>query len=152
MQWTKTDINQYKEVTEYVDTLLVPLLPISFQMDSKIEKIVFQGELVKIFANELEKRFKGRILLTPVFTYLSDEEISQEAKRLNKWVDYAKENPFTHIFFLTFDSKWKKCEQELNGNLLWFPSIQSGDLQSDQIRALIKDQVNEVMDLIRSYW
>ncbi|MDL4840812.1 YpiF family protein [Aquibacillus rhizosphaerae] len=152
MQWNKDDIKQYIEVTEYVDTLLIPLMPFTMNMDKQVEKIVVQGELIKIFSSELERRFKGRIFLTPSFTYLSESDKGNGVEQLNKWVEEAMDNPFKHVFFLTFDAQWKKFESKMNGNLLWFPSVQSGDLNSEATKSMIKDQISQVMELIRSYW
>ncbi|MRH42412.1 DUF2487 family protein [Aquibacillus halophilus] len=152
MRWQEEDIDLYIGAKEYVDTLLIPLMPLSMDDKFDINKLTVQGELLTIFANEIEKQFKGRIFLMPTYNYMFNEESSLELTRLNNWVDKIEANPFKHIFLLTLDHQWKKHERDLAGNLLWFPAIQSGNVSSKESQVIIKDQINQLSELIRSYW
>lgn len=152
MKWSKKDIKKYINAKEYIDTILVPLIPFHLSNDNDLEKITFQGELLSIFSNEIEKELAGRVLLTPKYHYLKSARKEDEVERINTWIEDIHKQPFTHLFFITYDSGWKKSEQALNGNLLWLPGIHSGDLHSKEMQAVIRDQVEQVVDLIRSYW
>ncbi|QTM99645.1 DUF2487 family protein [Sediminibacillus dalangtanensis] len=152
MQWNKQDLGQYFTAEEYIDTLLIPLIPVTFTNQKEMEKSAAQQETGMIFVREMEKHFKGRIFLLPAYHYLASENLGAEVSRLNEWAAKASERPFKHVFFFSFDPHWKKQERNLNGNLLWLPAIQSEDTQSKETQTIIKDQVSQLTDLIKTYW
>jgi hypothetical protein len=63
-----------------------------------------------------------------------------------------QKQPFEHIILFTFDAGWKKYEKELQGNVLWLPGMQTGDLHSKEMQSVIRDQIAQVSEIIRSYW
>lgn len=152
LRWNKTDLAKYLTAKEYIDTLIVPLIPFSFSEENHFEKSAFLKEVLTLFSFEIEKELHGRVLLSPEYNYLKFNDKEEEIKRLNKWVDDAKTQPFSHIFFVTFDATWKKYEQQLEGNLLWLPGIPTGDMKSKEMRMIIVGQVEQISELIRSYW
>lgn len=153
MKWNYKDMDMYVQAKEYVDTFLVPFVPYSFSRnDEDTKKLAFHAELMDVFVNEIEKQYKGRILLAPSFTYLLDGDYSEEITKLNNIVKHAKENGFKQILFFTFDNKWKKRENLLDGTLLWVPAIKSQDLQSEESQNMIRTQIDEVLELITTYW
>ncbi|HLR79971.1 MAG TPA: YpiF family protein [Bacillota bacterium] len=152
MKWTKKDMTQYMEAKEYIDTIVIPLLPFQIAKDKESTKYASQGEVLLLLTNELERELSGRMMLIPNYSYLTSTDKSEEIDRINAFVNNIQEQPFSHIFFLTFDSGWKKFEQSLQGNLLWIPSVPSEDLYSSATHAMVKDQVSQVSELIRSYW
>ncbi|WP_077621743.1 DUF2487 family protein [Sediminibacillus massiliensis] len=152
MRWTKSDLDLYFSAEEYVDTLLLPLLPISLEDNSSMEKSSIQSESMSIFVNQMEKLYKGRIFLFPTYNYLSSADLEKETARLNEWVSKAMDKPFQHVFFFTFDHHWKKHERNLEGNLLWLPAIQSGDMHAAETQNIIKEQIAQITELIKSYW
>ncbi|MFD1038678.1 YpiF family protein [Virgibacillus byunsanensis] len=152
MKWIKSDLEQYKQAKEYVDTIVVPLIPFQLSQDDDLEKSAFQREVLSLFSKEIEKELTGRIMLMPSYNYLKNSTKDNEVERINEWVKDAKQQPFIHTFFITFDSTWKKSEQAMEGTLLWFPGIQSGDLHTKEMNTMIREQVAQIVDLIRSYW
>lgn len=152
MRWIKKDLERYVEAKEYIDTLLVPLLPFEFSNDPHIAKNAFQIEILTIFLHELEKELTGRVVLSPSYYYLKKAVKEEEIVRLNSWIADAKQQPFEHVFFVTFDATWKKEEKTMDGTLLWLPGTHSGDIQSKETAVMIRDQVEQVSELIRSYW
>lgn len=152
MKWQKEDLKQYVQAKEYIDTVIIPLIPFQFTDEHNIEKNAFQSELFSILANETEKELTGRVMLTPNYHYIKSNDLEAESRILQGWTDEIKQQPFEHIFFLTFDSNWKKNEGKLDGTLLWLPGVKSGDLHSKEMHAVIKDQVEQIGELIRSYW
>jgi len=153
MKWVTSDLLQYKTAKEYVDTLLIPLIPFQLSNDKVYEKDAFQREVLSLFVREVEKGLTGRILLTPNYNYIASKEpFVDEVDRLNAWIEHCHTQPFQYIFPITFDSSWKKHEKNINGTLLWFPGLDSGDLESKEMQSVIKGQVKQIVELIRTYW
>lgn len=152
MKWIKDDIEKYVEAKEYVDTAIIPVQAFQLSKDEQLVKDTFAGEVLSIYANEIEKELSGRLLLTPAYTFNKQSNIEKEVARLNEWVADIKEQPFDHIFILTLDLDLKKVEKDIDGNLLWFPGMQPTDLQSQESVQMIRSQIEQISELIRSYW
>jgi hypothetical protein len=152
MKWRKSDIEKYVQAKEYIDTALIPLLPFNLANDEEAKKSSFQSELLTIIVSEIEKEITGRILLLPNFYYVKDSDRNAETQRLQSWTSEAGRQGLENIFYITFDSAWKKSEKQLDGNLIWLPAIQSGDIQSKEMEPVIRDQKSQMVELIRSYW
>lgn len=154
MKWKKTDLEKYIQEKQYIDTLLIPLLPISFSTDQQLASQAFQNELLTILTNGLEQNLAGRVLLTPTYHYLklNNKIREDEMNRLNEWIKNAQNEPFKHYFLITHDLAWKKEERALDGTLLWIPTVTSGDIQSEEINRFTRDQLEQLVELIRSYW
>ena len=80
MKWTVKDLDMYIQSKEYVDTVLIPLVPITF--GGQMKRTGSMNELITILSLEIEKQMKGRILLLPTFHYLSDEMDNRAIKSL----------------------------------------------------------------------
>ncbi|QKY69197.1 YpiF family protein [Lentibacillus sp. CBA3610] len=152
MKWIKQDLQQYVQAKEYVDTIIIPLLPFQLSNDSNLEKDAFQSEILSVFNRELEKELTGRVLLAPNFHYLTSADKEAEMERVHTWVEDIQTQPFHHVFFVTSDSGWKKVEQSLQGSLIWLPATATESMKASDIQSVIRSQVKEVTELIRSYW
>ncbi|HLR66317.1 YpiF family protein [Virgibacillus alimentarius] len=152
MKWNKENLKQYVQAKEYVDTIVLPLMPFHLSQNAELEKSAFQREVLSIFLTEIEQELTGRIMLTPDYNYLKSTDKTTEVERINAWIEEITTQPFEHIFLITFDSTWKKHEESLNGHLLWLPGIQSGDLHSKEMHTFIHGQVEQISELIQSYW
>lgn len=152
MQWNKKDADQYLQAKEYIDTIITTLTPFQMSNDQELSKLAFQDEVLQIFAREITRELSGRTMQIPAYHYLKSAEKETETNRINSWIQDSTIQPFKHIFLLTFDASWKKQEQALNGNLLWLPAIQSGDIHSEEMRQQIRDQVMQISELIQSFW
>lgn len=151
MKWHSKDIKQYSKAKEFVDTLFIPLIP--FHLSSgDVEKRALQNEVMSIYANEIEQSLTGRVMLVPHYYYLSSKDLQLEVERLNEWIQSTNNELFKHVFLLTFDSTWRKFEQQLDGTLIWLPGMYSGKIYSEEVTQMISDQVEELIELIRSYW
>lgn len=152
MKWIKKDIEKYVEAKEYVDSLVIPVHPFQLSEDEKLVKDTFDSEVLSIYANEIEKELSGRLLLTPIYTYVKQADMDEEVARLNQWIKEIKKQPFNHLFVLTHDVQWKKIEQKIDANLLWIPSLKPTDLQSQEAVQMIRSQIEQISELIRAYW
>lgn len=152
MQWTKKDMELYIGSKEYIDTAIIPIIPFQLSQETNIGKSTSKREVLSIFATEIEKELSGRVLLIPNYYYLEYGDKDEEAQRLNKWTQEIQKQPFEHVFILTFDAGWKKHEKSLDANLLWVPGFQIDEQNSSNIMPLIRGQVADVIELLRSYW
>lgn len=152
MKWLQEDLGKYVSAKEYIDTAIIPVLAFQFSDDTALEKDAFYREVLSIYANEIEKELSGRIMLTPTYTYVKTADLTNEIYRLHAWIHEISTQPFKEIFILTLDPSWKKIEKEIEGNLLWLPGMNPTDLKSPEAVKLIRNQVEQISDLIRSYW
>jgi hypothetical protein len=152
MQWTKKDMELYLGSKEYIDTAIIPIIAFQMSQEANIGKSTSKRELISIFATEIEKELSGRVLLLPNYYYLEYGDKSEEAKRLNSWTGEVQSQPFKHVFILTFDAGWKRHEKDLVANLLWLPGFQVENPNSEEMRNMVRGQVADVVELLRSYW
>ncbi|MHA6251108.1 YpiF family protein [Oceanobacillus sp. CAU 1775] len=150
MKWNSEALDKYVQAKEYVDTILLPLIPFQFGDDEVSSKTAFQNEVINIFSNEIERELSGRIMVAPNYYYLKDA--TDEKDRINAWIEDMQKQPFEHIILLTFDANWKKVEKDLQGTVLWLPAVQSGDINSKEMQSMLRDQISQVSDMIRSFW
>lgn len=151
MKWTRQDLKSYIQAKAYVDTVLVPLIPVSFEkMDEDMIAIAFQKEVLDIMVLELEKEFKGRILALPPYIYESIDQ--DEVRRLNRFTEKMDKLPFRHIFYISFDQGWKVKEKDLDGTLIWIPVAKDGDIHAKVTQNMVKDHIQQIRDLIKNYW
>ncbi|NSL52281.1 YpiF family protein [Calidifontibacillus erzurumensis] len=150
MRWTSQDIKMYMQAKEYIDTIVIPLIPISLQNDAS--EICEMGEFTSILASELEREYKGRLLVLPAFTYLREEESFSLIERLNKWSQKLDGEGSKHVLFLTSDPQWKLNEKDLLGTLIWVPSISFTDLDKKYIEQVVKSQLKSIQTVVISLW
>lgn len=150
MKWISTDIDMYMKAKEYVDTIIVPLIPIS--LEDNATSICEMGEFITIMATELEREYKGRILVLPSFTYMKEENPTELVQRLNKWHDALLNGGVKQILFLTSDPDWKLNEKDLEGTLLWVPAISIQDVDKKYIEQMIKSQMKPLQTIVMNLW
>jgi hypothetical protein len=150
MKWIPQDIETFLKAKEYVDTAVIPLVPIGFGEDMK--QSASMSEFIMLLVNHLERQFTGRILLFPPFTYLKNENEEKLLMDVQKWTDGVKMCEFRHIFYITSDSDWKMCEDKLNANLLWMPSLPLDNMDDTQKMSLIDSQVKQILNLFTKKW
>lgn len=152
MKWEKSDMEKYIAAKEYLDTAVLPIQPFNISDDSTIVEDAFQREVLAAFSREIEKELSGRTVLIPTYNYLKSADLSDEVDRLNAWANYLLEQPFKTVVYLTFDSTWRKHMKEIEGELIWLPGIKTGDLKSKETQKFIKEQVEQIVQLIKSFW
>ncbi|MFD1065238.1 DUF2487 family protein [Oceanobacillus locisalsi] len=152
MKWTSVDLQKYEQAKEYVDTVIVPLAPFQIGALDASAKQADQYDVLTLLSRELEKELMGRIMLTPIYTYMNTAEKSEEAERLNKWSSHLKEQPFNHILYISFDPAWRKVADSLDGEFIWLPSIPLKDADSGAVKGLIRDQTMQTAELVKSFW
>ncbi|WP_257997853.1 YpiF family protein [Salimicrobium jeotgali] len=151
MKWAKKDLEQFVKEKEYIDTLFIPLIPIHTSIDEKMTGSGFQAELTNLFSRIIEEQFRGRIVLAPDYYYIAGNA-EAEVDRVNNWIDSFTEKPFSYVFLFSFDRNWRKSESDLRGELLWFPGLRHGDLQSTETQSFVKEQAKEIVEIIKESW
>lgn len=149
MKWIPADIEKFEKSLEYVDTAVVPLLPISVNDDMK--ETAGMTEFTVLLTNLLERQLQGRILLVPGFTYLRNSR-TDALNLLKKLESEFLASKFKHVFFVTSDSDWKQLEDQLNGTLLWFPTIPLQHLDDHTKQSVMEDQIRQLMNLFIQKW
>ncbi|WP_078546099.1 YpiF family protein [Litchfieldia alkalitelluris] len=150
MKWTTNDINLYLQSKEYVDTAVIPLIPVSWS--SNVKKTIEIGEFTSILSHEIERQFKGRLILYPAFTYSEKEGRTQSLARLQTWSDEILTNGLKHIVYVTADSQWKGYENELAGTIISLPSIPLEHLDEKLKQSMFQDQMKSLITLFMRIW
>jgi Protein of unknown function (DUF2487) len=151
MKWIPQDIEMYLKSKEYVDTAVIPLLPVTFTEDMK--QAASMAEFVTLLSYQMERQFKGRLMMLPGFSYLkSDSGLNEHLGELKKWESAILESGFKHVFYLTSDSGWKMAEGDLGGALLWLPSLPLEHMDDTYRNSVLEDQVKQLMNLFVQKW
>ncbi|WP_270179040.1 YpiF family protein [Alkalihalobacillus sp. CinArs1] len=150
MKWTESDIGVYVKEKEYVDTAVIPLIPIS--LTSNVKSTVSMGEYISIIANELERQLKGRLLLVPAFTYLQTEDEASRTARLKQVEAELMEGGMKHIITLTSDVDWKQSENQLSSGLLWMPAIPLEHMDEQYKVETVSAQIKQVLQFVTNKW
>lgn len=150
VKWVPQDVEMYLKAKEFVDTAVIPLIPLSFGDDMK--QAAAMSEFTVLTASFLERQFAGRMLLLPSFTYLTTDDHEKRLKNLQAWICALKNNQMSHIFFLTSDSEWKMLEEEIKETLIWFPVLLLENLEYSQKLTIIESQATQILTLFTGKW
>ncbi|MGW5980456.1 YpiF family protein [Bacillus mycoides] len=149
MKWIVKDVEQFEQAREYVDTGIIPLLSISVAKGMKM--VVEQGEFIEALSMELEREYKGRVLLLPAFTYLVESQ-KNEKDRLQEWTDHLQRQGFKHIAYVTSDFSWKEDMRDVQGDLFWFPSLSLEQFSDQAKREVIRAHIKNIMEMLEERW
>ncbi|MGE7215661.1 YpiF family protein [Priestia koreensis] len=149
MRWITTDMDQYLQAKEYIDCAIVPIVPVEFASSSKT---VASGEYVQALAYEMERQYKGRVLLLPAYTYLKSADLVTKKAELLDWKHYLIEQGLTHVFMLTTEAEWRQFDGELEGSLLWVPSLPFHAMKDEDKRDILQQQAESVSSIFTASW
>lgn len=151
MKWITRDMDLYLQAKEYVDTAVIPLIPVTWEND--VKTTVAMGEFITILTNEMERQFKGRIILFPPFTYTALESVESRIERLTTWTSELSEKGMKYFFFVSSDSIWKQQEENLEtGSLIWLPSLPLEYVEEKYKQAMLQDQMKQLITIFMSIW
>lgn len=150
MRWIPQDVEVYLESKEFVDTAVVPLIPITFNQEMR--QAAAMAEFTHLLTMQLEKAFKGRLLLLPEFTYLKEIEDEWLINNLESWENNLFSNGFNHIFYVTSDVHWKSHEKNLTGSLLWLPVVSFGGMTESEKVSIVDEHVKQLFSLFIQKW
>lgn len=150
MKWNPKDIEMYLSAKEYVDTVVLPLLPVSFGEDMK--QAVSMTEFVNLLGVQLERQLKGRLFMLQGFSYLRNSSEERRLKDLMYWEEKLFKEGFKHVVYITCDSDWKKTEGEMAGTLIWMPSLPLESMDENYKTSIIEDQVKQLLTILTQEW
>lgn len=150
MKWVSQDIDMYLNAKEYVDTVVLPLLPVSFEQD--IKQTVSMTEFISLLSIQLERQFKGRLIMLPGFPYLKSSSEDKLLADVQQWENELLTHDFKHVFYVTSDSEWKKREEHLQGSLIWLPSLPLEHMDENYKNSILEDQVKQLLNLFVQKW
>ncbi|MBU7593286.1 YpiF family protein [Metabacillus halosaccharovorans] len=148
MKWVSNDVDLYNQTKEYIDTVVVPLMAISVGSDFK--NTVSKGEFINLVSMDLERQLKGRVFLFPTYSYLKKSE--NVIENLIEWKTELQQE-FKHVVFLTSDTELKEEKNEqLEGKLIWLPTIPLENMDENLKRKLLQDQVEQILNILLQSW
>ena len=145
MNWNGKDAVLVEQQKNYIDTVVVPLAPMSFS--EGFRQSAEQYEFIQLLTEFLERQFKGRMLVTPPYAYLPEQ-----ADKAVQWTENIRAAGFKHVFFITADSMWRQREAELNAAVIFVPSVTLGDMEEAVKRSLIENQAKQLVNTIVVKW
>jgi len=149
MKWIPADIERFEKSPEYVDTAVVPLLPVSFVEGMK--EAAAMTEFTSLLTSQLERQLQGRILLVPGYSYLKNMRLDA-VEQLKAWETELLDKQFKHVIYVTSDFDWKQQESELKGTLLWLPSLPLQYMDEKAKQSVLEDQIRQLMNLFIQKW
>lgn len=144
MFYTGRDSAQFLAQTEYIDTAIVPLIPVHVTKET-MQIGASQADYILSLANALENQFKGRVVAFPSFSYVSGQSKEQ---LLVDWKSAFATSPFKHILFLTGDSEWN----QLDGSIFWTATIPLDSMEPKMRGKILEDQVRQLIPRIAEKW
>ena len=148
MKWISNDVDLYNQAKEYIDTAVVPLIAVSVGSDFK--NTVSKGEFINLVSMDLERQLKGRVFLFPTYSYLKKSE--NVIENLIEWKTELQQE-FKHVVFLTSDTELKEEKNEqLEGKLIWLPTIPLENMDENLKRKLLQDQVEQILNILLQSW
>ncbi|MBU9723933.1 MULTISPECIES: YpiF family protein [Bacillaceae] len=150
MKWTTEQMDMYLKAKEYVDTAIIPLIPVDLLNDPKGK--VSMGEFTTVIVDEIERQFRGRVFQIPAFTYVVGEKEEEKLQRLKDWDKHLFSNGFKHILYITSDSEWRKVENELPDMLIWIPSLSLESMEDKYAKEIIDQQMKQLLPLVTNKW
>lgn len=148
MKWVLSDVDVYNQSKEYIDTAVVPLIPISIGEDFK--QSVSKGEFIAYVSDELERQLKGRVFLFPSFSYLKNKK--NVIENIVEWKTEIQRE-FKHVIFLTSDEGLKEnTNDQLKGHLVWLPTVPLEHMDNHLKKKLLQDQVEQILNILLQSW
>lgn len=150
MKWNNEDMDMYLKAREYVDTVVLPLYPVS--LDDKIKQSAGMTEFIQFLSLQLERKFKGRMILFPGLMYSKSWTETEHLAELLKWEEEFYNKGFKYVYYLTSDMDWKKHEAELKGSLIWFPSLSLQQMDERSRNMVMEEQVTQLVEIFVQKW
>lgn len=150
MKWNREDVAIYLKAKEYIDTVLIPLIPISFHEEDMKETMELV-EMTNYIALQIERQYKGRILLLPGYTYMKHQDNKNQLMNLKNWETTILNEGFKHIIYVSLDEDWSLIDGDILGKFLSPPKWERGEEKSDP-QAYYQENFPAFVDQLKSIW
>lgn len=146
MYYTPSDVMQFMANKQFIDTAVVPLVSISFE-EQKSKHLSSAADFLMALTNFIEQQFKGRLMVLPPFTYFDENEQMINIDLIHAQLQTAG---FKHIFFMTSDNLWVKCNN--SRDVIWLPAIPLESMDKAVKQRILEDQLNQVIPTFTASW
>lgn len=153
MKWTLNDWAVFQKEKDYIDTVLIPFIPIHWGEGMK--GTVTTGRFTTLLAEEIERQLKGRVILNPPFTYLESESLEMKRTRLDGWIEEIKSYGIKHIICLSTDPKWNFVHTEnrtIGVTNIWVPALPIDHMDSKHRQDYLDETVGQVLRQMAQAW
>lgn len=150
LQWNAKDAAIFFQEKDYIDTLIIPLVPISF--DNRGKEAANDCEFVELVSNHIEKQFKGRVLQMPQLPYFLEDSQNDKEKFISNWIQRMNEGLFKFIFLITNDADICQISFDSKVTCIWVPSIPLVHLEESYKYSIIENQVNQILNIFVNKW
>ncbi|MEK4229021.1 YpiF family protein [Solibacillus sp. FSL H8-0538] len=140
------DVEQFQEQKQFIDTAIVPLVSLDLsnegmkQSSSKVEYLMSLTAFV-------EHQFKGRLMLTPPFSYTDNTRNDTNPVQIKSELHAAG---FKTVFFMTCDHYWTSKQNEIE--VIWLPSIPLESMDKAVKQRILEDQLKQVIPILTKAW
>jgi hypothetical protein len=150
LKWQTNDYDTYRGAKEYIDTALVPLIPIHWGEDMK--SIILMGEFTTLISEELERQLKGRMYLFPPFTYLKEETADERLNRLSNLEKQIVQSGMPFVVFLTSDPDWAGQDMALKNSIISIPAVPMEHMEETYKKEIISEQIKHLLKIVTINW
>lgn len=140
MLYNQNDLKVLKDEIEFIDTAVIPFA--SMDMDTNAPVHAGNLELLQIVSVQLEKQFKGRLLITPPLM-----TIGKETALLKTYSHQLRDYGFKKIVVLTHIQTELEDMDKIRLN-----EIPMENMSDDMKMEMINDEVKNVMKSVISIW
>lgn len=146
MFFTVKDIEQFQSQKQFIDTAIVPLLSLEFA-DDRSRQSSSAAEFLMSLTAFIEQQFKGRLLVTPPFSYT---QALKEGIRIEAIQEELQSAGFKHVFFITCDHHWTTVGDTTG--VIWLPAIPLESMDKAVKQRILEDQLKQVIPTFTSAW
>jgi len=150
MEWNAKESASFFESREYIDTCLVPIIPLSFDHDGK--DCGNSSEYIFRISKQIENQFKGRILLTPPLTYFKSSTQEFNNQVLEEWCKQFEQSNFNYQVYISSDLDWKPIVEEKGYTFIWLPALPMLQMDESSKMKVILSQSEQLLNIFTSQW
>ncbi|TSB46927.1 DUF2487 family protein [Alkalicoccobacillus porphyridii] len=150
MKWNTKDIKVYQQQKQYVDTVLIPLLPMS--PGKELARSVTQSEYSMAISDELERMYQGRLIVSLPFTYQPVGSYESVLDQLNQWIHAWREDGIKHVVLVTSDSEWRSYETALSGTLIWLAAVSLSTMEPKERMNICSQIAQDLAPIFKKEW
>ncbi|ASI35657.1 MULTISPECIES: DUF2487 family protein [Exiguobacterium] len=143
MRFKPSDVQRTRNEQAYIDTLVVPLIPIGF--DESMHAFAECADMTLTVASEVERQLSGRAMLLPAMTYVGIPSLDQ----LNGWREAASAEQFRFVTFITADLRWKDTAVD---DIVYVPRLSLETMSRDQQGQMVGNFVGQVLEQLGNRW
>ncbi|MEO4053157.1 YpiF family protein [Solibacillus sp. CAU 1738] len=140
------DVELFQAQKQFIDTAIVPLLSLDFEENSMKQSSSAAEYLMSLTAF-IEQQFKGRLMLTPPFSYIEQTRHQIDITIIK---EILTKSGFKHVIFISCDHFWTSLQDDLN--IIWLPPIPLESMDKSVKQRILEDQLKQVIPNLTAAW